>query len=500
MLAQEHDLLQDISIDFSILPPVKVKHLLYPELLQSDGQYAYIRYHFLSNINSKGEYQFLKINLQTGEKVWSAYFKRLPKYKGRVLKYQSAIVNENGETEVIYFAEDEPNDKTYVLKHHIDGQGIVSGLQLLYSFSSDGRNYDYRGIKWNSKLKRFLLVNSPKYSNEKNQRVLHMASFDIDGKVHWSIEIKLPYSYYSSSVVSSSLFASNKVILMAQVKEKNQDDGPDSKYVLYSIDPIKGEAKEVDLGLGEYWIGSMSIYRSVSDDNYLISGTYSRKDIDHSAGSFIIDMNSIDDSRNISFFIPYLDEIREYFLYQRGFRKNSKEIFGRFLLRGIHLTPDGNYLFVHELYQGPLPNGIPASFKDILVQKITLDGSVLWSAVIPKSMYYSQFSDMAKVSFQQIYKDGDLHLLYNDSKHNIDLWEGKTDMVMNVPSKGILAFVSIDKDGKMVYRNPHVENLAKKQLFLANIDQEGLINGEVMIWLSVGKKGKVYQIGRMFFR
>lgn len=439
------------------------KYVVAESVIGSDDNFFYAH---RSSKNKKTYGLYVKYSKDDFREVWTAEVPEFEYHEKDAKLINSSVIN--GQIHLLFNVYHGSEDKRYLLSLVLDENGDAGDLVLVEEMIAEKKGdggYSFGKSKDGSKLVIFSELPNKKKENEYFAvRVLDSAYNSL-----WSAEVELPYEDRNFARQNFKVTNGGEVFIHGiKTPERSKGEKKERKesnetHLLYKVFNEGGSVEEVNLGLEDVFVRDLGFYVDFGDQNTLaITGFYGEKKANEMSGSFFITLDQTSLEAQTSNMQPFDRDLVASVIGEKKAKK-GKDIKGSWVFRDFIRREDGGVIVVAEQHSivvvtTQTKNGTVTTYHyyytDMLVQNIAPDGTIDWTAHIPKDQH--TIDDGGRFSGYLLMVNGDrLHFLYNDHVKNQKLFGmGKKKMktfTNKSAKKGQLVAVTLDGEGNMTY-------------------------------------------------
>lgn len=456
----------------------------------------------------------LNVSLFSKETFRPRYKKVLEdfEYKGENANFLKAYVKPNGEAVLYFDVYHTKNDRRYLISRTIDERGRFGQVEELSSVvaeKSSESNFEIRTSKDSTKL---LVYANPPYERKENEK-FHIQVFTRDHELLWEKKVILPYTDKYFNLIGRSITNDGDVFVLGYATpdkykgEKKDRDKSNESYKLYRISQEEDDIIEFDLGFDNRFISNSTINSDFGDGQMAIAGFYTddRKSGKKSGieGSFFYTINQETLEPVSTSFEKFSTDFMKNFMSDRRAEKD-RDLFN-FKFRNLIRRKDGGAVMIAEQsyvqqHTTRSANGVTTTYYsyhnyDIIVVNVNPDGSISWSAHVPKEQRTTNDGGMYN-SYLLVVENDKLHFIYNDHKKNAErLEEGRDLKTMGNPRKAIAVVSTVEAGGKVYY-----DQLFRNKDFNAILVPRRSHQVNDRNILIFGEKGRKCRFGKIVFQ
>lgn len=462
--AQDEDPLSNLDMVINWGPLLEIEDVIHTEVVHADQNYIYLQAIEKGGFFSRLKLVLAKYDKESHELVWSIVFEDHPEHLGKECTPEDVLVI-NGEFHIIYENYNRQRDESYVFKTRVFEDGSVGSLEFIAVISSDDSDEgSYRLEHFEHTDDKLLLV-THQYEEEDN-RVINASILDSSLNESWKLEIEFPFSYEFSNLEGATITKTGNLILFFAVDADEDrgdvivdDDLPNRSHLVYYIDVKTNEVSELNLGLEEYFVNNADLRLDHENGLMYVTGMYGIEKYGRISGTFFMSLDQ-DSVTIVKRLISPFDGATLLNFMDEGDIEDGDEVRRPFVLRDVIRRKDGGVFVLFEVYQRILHTRVDPQthavssyytyeYGDVIVQNINQDGELEWTNVIRKA--YDK-GDNSFGGFQAVTSADKIHVIYLDDEDNIDYWTGEEDDIDEPRlSKAVIAVVTMDTDGNMVY-------------------------------------------------
>ena len=455
------------------------------------------------------------------------------KYKGKQRDFEDLLYF-NGQLYLLTSFNNSAHKKNYLFVQKVSSRGLTTSKSLTMVAETEARNKEVEGsfAFEISKDSTHLLVYHDLPFEKNNPARFGFHVFDRNFELVWEKEIILPYPDNQFTVEEYRVDDQGNVFLLGvlytdEAKYRRRGN-PNYRYVLLTY-LNQGESEdEIQIDLPDKFITDLT-FRVGNDGNLVFAGFYSEKGSYSIKGSYFFHLNPYNRSVlnrhhqafNFDFLTAFMrpkEKIRALEAERNNDPRRSPELFNYSLDRLI-LRSDGGAVLIAEQfyiesesyyrnyypYYGYYPYSYYDSFyrnnrevdylynyNDIIVVNIQPNGSLQWTARIPKWQetrndggYYSSYA-------MSIVRDK-LYFIFNDDSRNFDP-NRKSDRIYKYTGRNeMMVLAELNLKGE-VLTHPVLSNNGAVKLRPKMCKQTGL--REMLLF---GEANRGFKLGKMSF-
>lgn len=458
----------DIVVDWG--PELKSKDVDFDFIIGSTGDHFYT----YGEESRKGFKMFSKPELNVSyfdQKRFRPKFKKVLEdfeYKGENANFMKAYVKPNGDAVLYFDVYHSKDDMRYLVSRTVDDRGRFGRVEELSSVvaeKSSESNFEIRTSKDSTKL---LVYANPPYERKENEK-FRVQVFTREHELIWEKQVVLPYTDKYFNLIGRTITNAGDVFILGYaLPDKSKGERKDREksneaYKLYRISQNEEDIVEFDLGFDDRFIANSTISSDFGDGKMAIAGFYTddRKSGKKSGieGSFFYTIDQQTLEATTTSFEKFSIDFMKHFMSERRAEKD-RDLFD-FKFRNLIRREDGGAVMIAEQsyrvqHTTTSANGVTTTYYtyhnyDIIVVNINPDGTISWSAHVPKKQVTSSDGGMYS-SYLLVVEDQKLHFIYNDHKKNADrLEEGRDLKTMTNPRKAMAVVSTVEGDGKVYY-------------------------------------------------
>jgi hypothetical protein len=336
-----------------------------------------------------------------------------------------------------------------------------------------------------------------KYSNEK----IAFNLFNQDLENVWKREIEFPYKGRNFSIHRCIVDKEGRVYLLVKIQfdkdERADKSEPPFRYSLVTFSDDSSLVEDYEIKLGDQFITDIDMHLN-DDGKVTCSGFYSARGRGSAAGIFFLNVDretkSVENKSTSEFDASFVLSFME------SSRIRGKVELSEFKLDHFLRFQDGSYVLVAEQFlideicyrdfrTGMYSCNYYYYYNNIIVVKIDKDGSIQWTADIPK--YQESANDGGFYSSYTFGFDGKaLHFVFNDNPKNLTETDKARAHRMNNIRKAVPVYARIGQDGSFKREVASTEKRSKFYYVPAFSSQIS----ENSIWL-LGQTSNKYRVG-----
>ncbi len=284
--------------------------------------------------------------------------------------------------------------------------------------------------------------------------------FDAQLNLLWQKKFKMPYADQDFEVVTALVDNYESVFMVCRLYGQGMFQSSEmkanKKYTLFHYNHRQRKLTEYEINVDNKWIHSAR-FQLLNDSTLVAGGFYSGTGQGNVAGAFYIRFNT----RSGELVNHGFESLPREVIKEIGY--NDDLLFGglaAFELRKMLLREDGSAVLVVEKdyvsssthfdpYTGQRITTYYYHHDDVLTVSMSPEGSMEWTAVLPKTQTSSSMDD--RYSSIAVHAGNDhVHIIFNDHSANLETVRetGETRTVSNF-NKSVAMMATIDQQGKL---------------------------------------------------
>ena len=227
---------------------------------------------------------------------------------------------------------------------------------------------------------------------------------------------------------------------LLKIKSSKKKEGGKYSYEYFKVS--KDEVISKALDVGDKYFPYLKAFKIKDSPAFL--GIYSNDNDKKGAGVVFYKLNATTLDVEVTNFNGFTEQ---YFTdkYGKDKDKETKNVF----INSIGIFDDSILVNAEEYYtkgEEQMDQPTFSFYKDIIALKLDTEGNLIWSRNIDK--YQGSASDDEHLSYKTIFKDGNSHLILNNSRSANYLKTGRLKLKGNLTEKCEMLVLTINSDGE----------------------------------------------------
>ena len=426
------------------------------------------------------------------------------KYQGKKLDYEDFVLV-NGQLYLLVSFNNEAKKKNYLFYQKLTPRLVATG-DLVKVGEIDSRD-KYRegafGVTFSRDSSRMLIYSElPNRKSEPERFALQV--FDNQFNELWKKDITLPYGDESFAIEEYRVDDKGNIFMLGVIYQDRsrvrRQGKPTYQYVVLAYLQDGTETQEYRIDPKDKFITDLT-FRIANDGNLICSGFYSERGNYSIKGTYYLRMDPHTKEILQATIAPFdFDFLTEYLTENQRERARSAEERGdadkapelyQYKLDELILRSDGGAVLmaeqffvrerIYRYWDGTVRYDYFYYYNDIIVVNIRPDGTIEWSARIPKRQ--ETLNDEGIYSSYALATVRDrFYFIYNDNVRNISN-EGDKDRRYNLNSRNsVVAMTEVRKDGSQttypLFSNNDADIITRPKICRQTGSRRMLVYGE----------------------